>query len=166
MGCEGAEGADCCGRGNGSRRGRHGGKEKLGGGAWTLFPPPCRLPFSSRLLPRAGERNSGTFWPVKGQLVVQGQRGSCLETEKLALCLKGRGEGRGRGSWLLHATPWPGPGALQLGWSPGQTLPVQLCVPRARKVSQDLHWSRSTDQYPSPARLGHFWKVLDSGAGR
>ena len=115
------------------------------------------VPPSSLLLrsPRQGDGTSGTIWPVKGQHILQGQRGSRLEAEKLALCLEG-GKGRlGKQFEALLSSPlawpdygWPGPGATQLGWSAGLTLPVQLCAPHC-------HWAASPTGKAEPTGTSH-----------
>lgn len=74
------EGTEQRGAGKGGR-GDHGGS--------GLFSCPLSPPLSSDPLPQAGDGARGTFSSVKGQLVLRGQAGSCLEAEPLALCLKG-----------------------------------------------------------------------------
>lgn len=55
---------------------------------------------------------------MKGQLILQGQRGCCLEAEKLAPCLKGgKGrQGKQMEALLSSSCGLAGPTVVGLGW--------------------------------------------------
>lgn len=143
---------------------------------WTLL----HLLLPSSLLihpPRQGDGTSGTFWPMKGQLILQGQRDSCLEAEKLALCLKG---GKGRQGKQIEALlssflAWPVPSTVGLdwelrSWGGHQDRPCLSAAGRHPAWGWESQpWGGNSDHYSSPAFLSgwrHFWKVLGSGAQR
>lgn len=85
----------------GRKRSRRAVQEELGtAGGWegrarltgkALDLPPFFLLSPLFRSPRQGVGARRISGPVKGQLVLQGQRGSCLQAEKLALCLMGSG---------------------------------------------------------------------------
>lgn len=113
-----------------------------GAGAGSPGPSSCPLvlpPLPSDPFPRArGDGASETFGPVKGH---EGQRGSCLRAEKLAVCLEGSS------SRFSSPLPWPG---LGVGW--------ELCsgvAPAARP------WAASPIGTRERASLWHSWKALD-----
>lgn len=114
---------------------------------------------------------------MKGQLILQGQRGCCLEAEKLDPCLKGgKGrQGKQTEALLSSSVTWPGPamvvwaGSSVVGVVPGTEPACSLlgCIPPQGQESQ--LWGGSSDHYSSPAFLPgwrHFGKVLGSGAQR
>lgn len=74
---------------------------------WTVLLPPGPSSSPFRPIPQGKRDGAGeTFGPVKGH---QGQRGSCLRAEKLAVCLEGSS------SRFSSPLPWPG---LAMGWEP------------------------------------------------
>lgn len=110
-------------------------------GALTVLLPLALPPLPSGLIPQAGGWSQGDLWDIRGQLVLPGQRGSCLEAEQLVLCLQGA---------LLRALLSLSPA---LGQSPGESplsarLPcvsLLLVAPECRLRQSS---SRSSDCLP------------------
>lgn len=129
-------------------------KERVREPRTLLHPsPPSSLLIRS---PRQGDGTSGTFWPVKGQLILQGQRGSCLEAGPVPGGREGKAGEAARGSAVLS------PGLIMVGlvrelhgwgWSAGQALPVQPCAPRCC-------WTAAPTGTAKPAGTSHAVAVV------